>query len=41
MGKFCFDVQVFFLKFVPDKYIWVHGRAGEVFETVKLLLAIL
>ena len=38
LSKIHFDVQVFLLKFVHVKYIWVQVGAHEVFETVKLLL---
>ena len=38
LSKFHFDVHVSLLKFVQVKYIWVHIRAREVFETVILLL---
>ena len=39
LSKFHFDVHSFPLNFEHVKYIWVHVRAQEVFERVKLLLA--
>ena len=38
LGKFHFDVQVSPLKIVHVKDLWMHVRAREVFETIKLLL---
>ena len=39
MSKLYFDVHALLHKFVHVKCIWVHVRAREFLETVKLLLA--